>query len=117
MQQNYWRFAVWVLKINVALLIIDFLILALISFFLKVNVLTPVVFSMLLLLESGITFLFSGVLVISSSIFFSKIREQIFHTEEHWSLEKHQRTERRTNKYILVGVFLFLESLIIGLVI
>jgi len=117
MEQSYWRFAVWALKVNVALLVIDFLILALMFFFLKVNILNPVVFSMLLLLESGITFLVGGALVISSSIFPSKVREEIFHTEERWSLEKHHQTQRKANRYILVGVFLFLESLIPGLLI
>jgi hypothetical protein len=117
MQQGCWRFAVWVLKVNVFLLIIDFLMLTLMSFFLEGNMLNPGVFSMLLLLESGITFLVGGLLVIYSSIFPSKIREEIFHTEECWSLEKHQQTQKKANGYILVGVFLFFESIIIGLVI
>jgi hypothetical protein len=116
MQQGCWRFAVWILKVNISLLIIDFLMLTLMSFFLKVNILNPMVFSMLLLLESGITFLVGGILVISSSIFPSKIREQIFHSEERWSLEKHQRTQKKANQYILVGVFLFFEALILSLV-
>jgi hypothetical protein len=116
MEQGCWRFAVWVLKVNISLLIIDFLILALMSFFLKVNIVNIVVFSMLLLLESGITFLVGGILVISSSIFPSKIREQIFHTEKSLSLEKHQRSQKKANQYILVGVFLFFEALILSLV-
>lgn len=117
MQQDCWRFAVWVLKINTSLLIINFLILTLPSFFLEFSLLNPAVFSMLLLLESGITFLVAGLLVISSSIFPSKIREQIFHNEEGWSLEKHQQTQKKANRYVLIGIFLFFESVIIGLIV
>jgi hypothetical protein len=116
MQQGCWKFAVWILKVNISLLIIDFLMLTLMSSFLKVNILNTMVFSMLLLLESGITFLVGGMLVISSSIFPSKIREQIFHTEKGFSLKKHQQTQKKANQYILVGVFLFLEALILSLV-
>lgn len=47
-----------------------------------------------------------------SSIFPSKIREYIFHSDEEWSEETQKKSERKANLYILTGIILFLESLI-----
>jgi NADH:ubiquinone oxidoreductase subunit 5 (subunit L)/multisubunit Na+/H+ antiporter MnhA subunit len=73
--------------------------------------------STMLFIESGIIFLIGGVIAISSSIFFSKIKEHFFHSEERWSTEKQKKSEQKANLYILAGAIMFLESLILALMI
>lgn len=104
-----------VLKVNLIFLVIDLLLLLLSSVFLGVDVLSLVkagFFPMMLLLNCGIIFLAGGLVAMSSSIFPSKIREYIFHSDEKWSEEKQKKSERKANLYILTGIILFLESLV-----
>ena len=116
-----WRLSVtWVLKVNLAFLAIDLLLLPFLSLFVKVSMLLLVkggFFSMMLLLDSGIIFLAGGLIAMSSSIFPSKVREHVFHSDEKWSLEKHKKNQRKANLYILTGVVLFLESIVSGFII
>jgi len=110
-----WRQPVtWVLKVNLTFLVIDLLLLLFLSLLLRVSVFNLVkagFFPMTLLLNSGIVFLAGGLIAMSSSIFPSKIREYVFHSDEKWSKEKEKKSERKANLYILIGVILFLESL------
>jgi len=117
MPWNWRRPVTWVLKVNLIILVIDFLLLPFLSLFFRVNVLTLVrggVFSMILFFESGIVFLVAGLIAMSSSIFPSKVREHVFHSGEVWSQEKHRKSEEKANLYILVGILLFLESVVSG---
>ena len=114
------RSVTWVLKINLAFLVVDLLLLPFLSLFLKVSVLALVkggFFSMILLLESGVIFLMGGLIAISSSIFPSKVKEHVFHSGEEWSQEKHKKSEKRANLYILTGAILFLESIASGFIV
>ena len=108
-----WRQPVtWVLKVNLTFLAIDLLLLLFLSLFLGVSVLSLVkagFFPMMLLLDCGIIFLAGGLIAMSYSIFPSKIREYVFHSDE-WSEEKQKKSERKANLYILTGIILFLES-------
>ncbi len=110
-----WRHTVtWVLKVNLAFLVLDLLLLPFLSLFFKVDVLTLVeggFFPIMLLLNSGIVFLAGGLIAMTSSIFPSKIREYVFHSHEKWSQEKQRESEKKANLYLLAGVLLFLESL------
>lgn len=72
---------------------------------------------MILLLEAGIIFLVGGFIPLFSSIFPSKIREHIFHSDEEWSQEKHRKTQVKVNVYIILGAMLFVESLVAGFII
>jgi len=110
----------WVSKVNLACLVVDLLLLPFLSLFFKVSVFTLVkdgIFSMMLLLDSGIIFLVGGLIAISSSIFPSKVREHVFHSDEEWSQEKHKKSEKKANLYILAGVLLFLESIVSGFIV
>jgi len=87
--------------------------------FLKVTIFTLMedgFFSLILLLDSGIIFLIGGIVAMSSSIFPSKVREHVLHSDEKWSQEKHKKSEQKANLYILTGIFLFLESLVSGFI-
>lgn len=117
---NWQRSVAWVLKVNLTFLAVDFLLLLFLSVFLKVSVLALVedgFFPKMLLLDSGFVFLAGGLVAMSSSIFPSKIRENLFHSNEKWSQEKHRKSEMKANLYILTGVLLFLESIVSGFII
>jgi len=117
MPWNWRRSVIWVLKVNLAFLVIDLLLLPFLALFFEVSVFTLVkdgFFSLVLLLDSGIIFLAGGLVAMSSSIFPSKVREHVFHSGEQWSQEKHKKSESKANVYILTGVVLFLESVVSG---
>ena len=71
-------------------------------------------FSKITLLETGISFLAGGVLAFSGSILPSKTKEYIRNSEEHWSIEKLKKSEKRANKYLVLAVILLIESIILG---
>ena len=120
MPQGWRRSVVWALKVNLLILAIDLGLLATGFLLSDNNMVAPSrrdFFPLLLLLESGLIFLVGGAVALSSSIFPSKIREHVFHSEEKWSKEKLKRGEARANLYILAGVFLFFESVGLALLI
>jgi hypothetical protein len=114
MHEGWQKSIVWALRVNFIFLVIDLGLLLTWLLLYNINILAPPVrrdfLSLLLLLESGLVLLIGGSIAMSSSIFVSKIREHIFHSEEKWSKEKQKRSEVRANLYILAGIFLFLES-------
>ncbi len=119
MPQNWRPALIWVLRVNFVFLAIDLLLLLFLSIFLKVTVFTLVedgFFSLILLLDSGIILLIGGLIAMSSSIFPSKVREHVLNSDEKWSLEKHKKSEKKANLYILAGILLFLESLVSGFI-
>jgi hypothetical protein len=71
-------------------------------------------FSKMALLETGIAFLIGGALAFSGSVLPSKAQEQILKRGEPWSMDKLKKSEKRANKFIVLAVILFLESLAIS---
>ena len=115
MPWNWRQPILWVLKVNLFFLVIDLLLLLFLALLLRVSVFSLVkagFFPMTLLLDSGIVFLAGGLMAMSSSIFPSKIREHVLHSDEKWSEERQKKSERKANLYILTGIVLFLESVI-----
>lgn len=101
------------LKVNFVILVIDVVVFAVWLLLQEVGLVGYVrrdFFAVLLLLESAVVFLAGGAVAMSTSIFPSKIREHFLHSKETWSAEKHRKSEARANLYILVGIFLFSES-------
>ena len=66
----------------------------------------------LLFLEAAVLLLIGSSFEFSSSIFFSKVREYIFHSGEKWSVEDYEQGRRRASPYLLLGVFLLLEAFV-----
>jgi hypothetical protein len=64
----------------------------------------------LLFLEAAIPLLIGSTFELSSSIFFSKIREYVFHSGEKWSIEDYDQGRRRAFPYLLLGIYLLLEA-------
>ena len=110
-----WRKSLfWALKVNFVVVVIDAILLAIGFVLQSASIIAPLrrdFVIILLLLESALVFITGGAVAMSTSIFPTKIREHFFHSQEEWSAEKHRKSEARANMYILVGIFLFVESL------
>jgi uncharacterized oligopeptide transporter (OPT) family protein len=74
-------------------------------------------FSTLLLIEAAVAFLLGSAVEFSASLFFGKIREHVFHSEEKWSLEKYDKERKRSTPYIILGFFLLCETFIFSSII
>ena len=72
-------------------------------------------FTKALFLETGITFLIGGLLAFSSSVLPSKAREIVSKSEEQWSIDTLKTGEKRANKYLLLAIVLFIQSIIISI--
>ena len=68
-----------------------------------------------LLLASGIAFLVGGAIAFGSGIFSTRAKEQIFHKEEQWSVQKLKKNEQRAHPYLLLAFVLFVESILFSL--
>lgn len=66
----------------------------------------------LLFIESAIVFLIGSSFEFSSSIFFSKIREYVFHSGEKWAVEDYEKGRKRASPYLVLGFFLLVEAFI-----
>jgi len=120
MSQNWRQSLTWVLRVNIIFLVIDIVLLPILAVFYSIDVLTAIrngYLTTMLFIESGVIFLAGGAIAMSGSIFFSKIKEHFFHSEERWSAEKQKKNEQKANLYILAGAFMFLESLVLALTI
>jgi len=110
-----WRKSLfWALEVNFVILIIDAILFAIGFVLQSASIIAPLrrdFVIILLLIESALVFITGGAVAMSTSIFPTKIREHFFHSKEEWSAEKHKKSEARANLYILVGIFLFVESL------
>ena len=101
------------------MLALDLVTVALYSLFLGADLVTQFfrgLLPMLLLLEAGLIFLAGGLSVLSSTVFFTKVREYVFHSEEKWSMDKYRLSERGALPYMIVGVMLLGESMFLAYV-
>jgi len=71
---------------------------------------------LLLFIEAGLVFLAGGFSVLFSTIFFTKVREHVFHSEERWSMDRYRHGEKGALPCILVRTMLFGESLLLAFV-
>jgi hypothetical protein len=79
------------------------------------NALLPAYFSKVSFFETGITLLIGGILAFSSSVLPSKAREYVSKSEDHWSIDTLKIGEKKANKYLLLAIILFIQSLIISI--
>jgi hypothetical protein len=110
------KLAKWELKANIILWLINgllFLIIALIS-----NNFQQLVSSMLLskltLLETGLIFLFGGIIAFSGSVSASKSKELFLKSNEQWSIEKLKTREKIANNYLILAIITLIVSIIIS---
>ena len=72
--------------------------------------------AILLFFEAGLMFLIGGAVEMTSTVFFSKVREYVFHSREVWSIDEYKKGRRKALLYIFIGLFLFAESIVLALV-
>jgi hypothetical protein len=110
-------YLIWFLKGNLVVWVLNGVLFAVLglSGFNWVNLIGSGYFSKITFLETGAVFLLGGALAFSGSILPSKAKEQILKTtDEPWSMEKLRKSERKANKYIILALILFLESLLVA---
>ena len=104
----------WIIKLNITIWVANFLIFVILTFVDNNANFLPAYFSKASFLETGITFLVCGIIAFSSSVLPSKAREYVSKSEEHWSIDSLKVGEKRANKYLLLAVILFSQSIIIS---
>jgi hypothetical protein len=111
------RYLIWFLKGNLVVWSINGVLFAILGFsgFGWSTLIGSGYFSKITFLETGAAFLVGGALAFSGSLLPNKAREQILKTaDEQWSMEKLRRSEKRANKYIIMALVLFVESLLVA---
>jgi len=108
--------ATWGLKVNLIVLAVDLPILIAVWLSQGSDLLSTVrgYFPAMLLVEAAVVFIIGGLIPLSSTIFFSRVRKHFLHSDEEWSADKHKESEERANYLILTGIFLFVESLAVS---
>jgi hypothetical protein len=117
MTNSSWqRQLIWVLKGNLIIWTVNALLFAILV--LSGSTLTNLAFSgyfsKITLIETGVSFLVGGALAFSGSVLSSKTKEYVLKSDEQWSIEKLRKSERKANKYIILAVILFVESILIS---
>lgn len=110
------KWLVWLLKANLVVWAIDallFSILVLLGSSLA-NLVSSHYFSIITLLETGVAFLVAGALAFSGSISTNKAKEYVRKSDEKWSVDKLKESEKKANRYIVLAVILFAESIMIS---
>jgi hypothetical protein len=73
--------------------------------------------SKMLFLETGLALLIGGAMAFSGGIFPSKVREHFGGSNEKWSVEKLRKSEKTANMYLVLGVVLFVQCLLVSFLI
>lgn len=66
----------------------------------------------LLFVEAAIVFLIGSSFEMTASIFFSKVREYVFHSGEKWAVEDYEKGRKRAAPYLVLGFVLLVEAFI-----
>ncbi len=104
----------WILKGNLILWVVNLIIFALLLplGYTPLEVISLEFFSKILFAETGVAFLVGGALAFSGSIGTTKTKEYLRKSGEPWSMDKLRQSEKRANKYLILAVFLFVESIL-----
>jgi|WetSurMetagenome_2_1015567.scaffolds.fasta_scaffold191342_2 hypothetical protein len=117
MNSTEWKsLAVWQIKANVGLWIANGLLsaalwLANIGF---LGIMNSEFFTKITFIETGVALIVGGVIAFSGSVSASKSKEFIFKSEDRWSMERLRSSEKIANKFLVLALILFIESLIIS---
>lgn len=115
-RRNWRLLLIWILKANFISWIFDFAVFAMLILlgFGVYSLAYAGYFSKMLFLECGVIFVIGGAIAFSGSLGSSKTKEYIRKSDEQWSIEKLRTSEKRANKYIILAVILFFESILIS---
>ncbi len=106
----------WILKGNVIVWAINVVLLVILmsSGATLAQLIAGAYFSKITLFETGIAFLVAGAVAFSGSASTTEVSEALRKSGQRWSLERLRKSEKRANKFIVLAVLLFVESLIIS---
>jgi hypothetical protein len=106
------------LRLNAAVLLLSLPILLIYSLIRGIGFIDLLLgrgFELLLLLESGVLLVAGGGYVLTSGIFFGKVRERVFRRDG-WSSEDFRLSEARALPMIIAGALVLAESVILAVV-
>jgi hypothetical protein len=104
-----------ILRWNIYIILIDVTLTLLFSFGLgQIQILDLEILSTMLLIESAIFLFIGSSFELSSTVFFSKIREWIYRSKEVWSLQEYNRGRSRGSSFIILGFCLLLETFLVA---
>ena len=108
---------VWLLKVNLLMWAINAILFAILVLLgsSPTGLLSSGLFSKLTLFETGIALVVAGAVAFSGSASASKTREYVRKSDEQWSIDKLRKSEKRANKYIVMAIVIFAESIVISL--
>ncbi len=107
-------YLIWILKANVVIWVVN-VVLFFILHFSDVKFSVSGYFSVISLFEAGLSFLIGGALAFSGSALPHKAKEHVLKSNEPWSIENLRSSEKRANKYLILGAVLFVECLIVSI--
>jgi hypothetical protein len=109
--------SIWLLKGNAIVWAINTVLLVVLfsSGYTLTELIAGAYLSKITLLETGIAFLVGGALAFSGSASSTEVSERLRKSNERWSLERLRKSEKRANRYIVLAMLFFFESLIISL--
>lgn len=116
--KSVWRSLLfWMLKADAVVLAVDLSVFGVFMTlgFNAVDLAAGRFFSITLLLGCGIAFLVGGAMAFTAGIFSAKVKEQITHQDEPWSVEKLKKGEQKAHPFLVLAVVLFVESLLLSL--
>ena len=116
MNTELWKqTAKWEIEATIILWIINVIVFVIFTFGVSgFQLISSSLFSTLTFVETGVILLAGGIIAFSGSVYASKSKEFISKTEEHWTVHKLRSREKQANKYLLLAVLLFLQSIIIS---
>jgi lysylphosphatidylglycerol synthetase-like protein (DUF2156 family) len=72
-------------------------------------------FSVLALIEAAILMVVAGGMDFSSSIFIQKARHLVLGSEKEWSIGEHKSTQIRALRYLMAGLILLAEAILLSM--
>ncbi len=109
-------YSIWILKANLVVWAINALLLVILVLLTSslANIVSLHYFSLVILLETGAAFLVGGALAFSGSVSTSKAKEYVRKSDDRWSIDKLRESEKRANRYIILAIILFIESMLLS---
>lgn len=108
--------SIWILKANLIIWAINALVLGILipSGSSPASLVFSHYFSIITLLETGVAFFIGGAIAFSGSILPGKVKDYAHKSNERWSVDKLRESERRANRYLVLALILFAESVLIS---
>jgi hypothetical protein len=71
--------------------------------------------TLVLIIEAGILLIIGGLVDLTSSIFFGKLREHVFKSSEAWTFGGHKESQMKALPYVLAGFIVLGASIVLSI--